>query len=331
MEQIEQLFRHFMREQEILGRDPAILKGYCDSFRWFRKLMPDVAISNFNSEKIIEFTIRLYNFRYWSHSINDFISFNASTILNFMNYLWSFFIWLKEEQNISGLIEKSENQRSKTTMKKLLFLSLYRRKSKSLNCYTTGQKSKDCYLANDLLILQLSRRYNSFFTLSDTVFFIGIADYVKFIFRKRQLTDIIKHHILEKEKHDFETSEKLDEIWQNSVWGSWFDLELVYLIIYKMREVIHDFSDDLDVKYYLKSCYKEMKNIIDNSTDIEPHNFKRTAYNVDIIRVHNFILETLEIDNEIQESKMKRKDKILYKFNLINIENRYERHTTDHH
>ena len=61
MEQIEQLFEQFMREQGILDRASSTLRGYEHSFQWFRKLMPEVTFQNITEEKVIDYYEKLTN------------------------------------------------------------------------------------------------------------------------------------------------------------------------------------------------------------------------------------------------------------------------------
>jgi hypothetical protein len=62
---------------------------------------------------------------------------------------------------------------------------------------------------NDYLIKQLERRYNSLANLDVRGFFIGLADYVKFVIEKPKLISIVDTYILEEKRKDTKKFEDL--------------------------------------------------------------------------------------------------------------------------
>jgi hypothetical protein len=62
---------------------------------------------------------------------------------------------------------------------------------------------------NDYLIKQLERRYNSLTNLDIRGFFIGLADYVKFVIEKPKLISIVDTYILEEKRKDTKKFEDL--------------------------------------------------------------------------------------------------------------------------
>lgn len=325
---LDELFNQFIRELENLGQAVGKIRNYQRCFYCFKRLMAKEDLENFNCEKIIEFAERLRKIKHWDIKRNEFVSVKPTVILNSINYLWSFFIWTNKQGR--GVTLRNDNQSIKFVMEKLLFYSVYRIK---YNLLLGHNLDEHLYLNSqinginfELLIKQLNRRFDYYCHLSTPVFFKGLADYVKYISEKKFLLSLIIDKIISLEPKDFISNnthckeiENLAESYHHSDWGSWFNLEIVYLIIYKMKEMLHKFSEIPDAMNFLNNCYWEMRIIMNNNSPIKPVYFSRRCYHYDLIRIHNLLTELLECKFDSQEIPVNQSDRIIYKYHEYGI------------
>jgi hypothetical protein len=327
MKSLDELFQIFIQELEIKSVPQKTVNGYIHCYQCFSKLMPEITIDSINDELILIFINKLRKTKFWNHNTQEFVSLKSTLILNFMNYLWSFFIWLKKyrKNELNRIIDTTHGKNEFVIL--LKFISEYRDNCDYLFDTSNMEDNPNNHFNAELLIKQLNRRFNSFFNLSDAVYFRAVAEYIKFISRKKQLAEIVKTEILEKERvslleiqslkdGDLEYSEYL---YQNSEWGSWFNLELVYLLIYKIRDLLDKFTDNPDFIIFLKKRYCELFGILRDCEISKKTYFKRNVYNLDVIRVHNFLLEVLEKSIEQPKILKEPEQSVIYKYNEYGV------------
>ncbi len=277
----------------------------------------------------------------------------------------------------------------------------YREINSSQEDIAQAVPSHEYFLTNSDLVESLQRKLNSFASLPEKGFFLGIADYIKFIdensgfeeiistidgFRARDKTkfleleekllkDIekveavimkrikgvqIKSEIVEKSIKEFEmrkdgriqsSASRAEELYsglgyiittlhengyenlvvdfikfvpdtksiadykisefyypyreelgeyrskvQRTIWGSWNELVVVYLVIHRYRERIKELEDTNDVMGQMNfyGLHKEMENVLGNTHD-EPRRlqFIKDDYIIHINRVHDFVINKL--------------------------------------
>jgi hypothetical protein len=109
---------------------------------------------------------------------------------------------------------------------------------------------------------------------------------------------------------------------QKTIWGSWNELVIAYLVIHKYKERMRELTEENDfagqMNFYL--LHKEMENVLGNASD-EPRRlqFIKDDYIIHIGRIHNFIINKLNSEPEKNaEQEEKGQDLDERYMNLIN-------------
>jgi hypothetical protein len=142
--------------------------------------------------------------------------------------------------------------------------------------------------------LQIEQRYKSFIKEKDLVFIRGLADYIEAVKKSSTYSKAIEK-IYEEENivYKKKSNTVLIRAFSNSIWGSWFYLELVHLLHYRQDIINEIFGQNLD-----------------------PGNipFDKEFYIADINRVHFHFLEQ---SCGLFESNTNEDKPINYRFNQI--------------
>jgi len=98
---LEQLFEEFMYESEFVRKvRKETIRGYANTFFLFRRLMPNISLSNLNANSIIEFfKILQERERVVGKGIRK-IGIKKSTIASYWSKLHCFFEWLKTNNHL---------------------------------------------------------------------------------------------------------------------------------------------------------------------------------------------------------------------------------------
>lgn len=320
MDALDDLFEQYLQELKNLGQAENDIRNYNNCFNSFRKLMVVDELVNFRTEKIIEFAERLSEIRHWDSSKNKYVTVKNSLLLSSINLLWSFFIWIKKSED--NTLSKNDHHSNECINEKMLFYTIYRQKFNFLLGYNRSNNqsfdSIDIDISNEISKKQLDKRFDYYSGLSDSTFYKGLADYVKYVSEKKHLLSIIIENIISEEPKNIES---WIESCNHSDWGSWFNLEIVYLVIYKIKEMLKTFSENPEVINFLNQCSQEMTNIINNNCPGEPKYFSRNSFQYDFLRIHNLISETLERKSDSQLTPTDHFDGIVYKFHEFGIPN----------
>ena len=355
MQSLDELFRRFIEEKKSQGVLNKQLRRYEIVYQCFRRMLPNNSIDSLNTVALLNFyeklRIRLRKAEHW-HSNNNFSL--DSAILACMSKLGSFFLWLKYNEYISvnpidelSLSIKQANShivKPSTGIPKVDKLKLYSvLRNKNLIVKTKKNNIDNSeYFDKGIYLKQLKRIYDSFFLLDDPVFYQGIADYIKYISEHPYTSSVITKHILLQADEVFYKAclkakrvgagspddilhcvkneyYSLTKQMQNSYWGAWFNLELIYLIIYnKIKDVLKRIKDNIDLIMDFCTLACEMETILANDSAYTGLNFNRNEYSSWVNRIHNYILEILE--KELQENnEPDSKQEIIYKYNQYGI------------
>lgn len=119
------------------------------------------------------------------------------------------------------------------------------------------------------LIANLQRQYDSIIGLPEKSFFLGVADYVKYILESSSLNKIIKtitkqQVVVESKKSD---DNELNFVREVTVWGAWEELLFIYCLVYRYQKELN--SIDLRHGHYgfnqvvrLRLGYEELEKIV---------------------------------------------------------------------
>jgi hypothetical protein len=161
------------------------------------------------------------------------------------------------------------------------------------------KQAQPVFPSKKLKTISLEKRYKSIIKSDDLVFIRGIADYVEAIKRSVSFRRIIasihdkEDESYKKVKNGAPAGGAPTGAFANSIWGSWFYLELIYLLHYQPNEIENIFGKRLD-----------------------PSNipFDKEFYIVDINRVHFHLLEQ---SSGLFDSNSNEEAPINYRFNSI--------------
>jgi hypothetical protein len=157
---------------------------------------------------------------------------------------------------------------------------------------------------------------------SDIVFFKGIADYVRFNLRNHVLYVLVLERFIEQSYSNFfkaECSTNKDFLiyrWKNSLIGSWFNLELIYLFNFKRIETVEKAIQVEELRRGVNYLLSEFDRILERNDSDENVYIKRQYYSSDIIRVHHCLIENLERNSK---HNCKSIDNIDFKFSSYGI------------
>lgn len=217
-------------------------------------------------------------------------------------YLKPFFVWLEKQMPVksTGRQYSCHSATGDSTFQPINRYELF----KSFRRYISGKgiyrDRERMSVDSSVLIQQLIRRFNSFFQQSDVVFFQGIADYIKFVLGNSALSGIVQDNLLKNingnGNNGIEANNQglLQETWQNSELASWFNLELVYFLILRKKEIFNGAQELNGLQAGLRLCAQELDLILKEKMCSKHIFFNRELYNTDIIRIHHFLLEALE-------------------------------------
>jgi hypothetical protein len=194
----------------------------------------------------------------------------------------------------------NKNQNDKELQQKLQERIKYHHKYRKWRL----KQAQTVYSRSKLRTISLEKRYKSIIKSDDLVFIRGIADYVEAIKRSVSFRRIIAS-IYDKEDESYKKVKNgtptggapaggaLTGPFSNSIWGSWFYLELIYLLQYHPYEIENIFGKRLD-----------------------PSNisFDKEFYVADINRVHHYLIEQSYGLYDLRSNKNKT---VNYTFNSI--------------
>jgi hypothetical protein len=146
----------------------------------------------------------------------------------------------------------------------------------------------------DLKRMNINQRYKSFIKEKDLVFIRGLADYIEAVKKASYYSKAIEKIYQEEDvAYQKNSNTVLIRAFTNSIWGSWFNLELIYFMISKPDS---------------------FNNIFENQLDPRSIPFERESFFADINRVHHYLLEhsTESLDPSSGENKT-----VNYSFNSI--------------
>jgi hypothetical protein len=178
-------------------------------------------------------------------------------------------------------------------------IDLYHNVRKQINGFKLNKDIDKIKCCRKLQITQLERRYEALKEVSNYVFYKGIADYIKYILENQLLYDLIKEHLINQSNLPLSNDK---ETWQNCIHHFWFNLELVYLLIYKKQETIKSAVNCKGIRPVLQRMVEELEQILSNNINSKSIFFQREVINADIIRLHQYIIEKLERNGSLERA-----------------------------
>jgi hypothetical protein len=177
---------------------------------------------------------------------------------------------------------------------------LYQNVRKQINGFKLNDNIDKIKCCRKLQIAQLERRFKIFIDKSNYVFYKGIADYIKYVLENNLLNDLIKKHLINQSNLPVSNDK---ENWHNCIQHSWFNLELVYLLIYKKQETIKSAVNCKGIRPVLQRMAEELEQILSNNINSKSIFFQREVINADIIRLHQYIIEKLERNGSLERAE----------------------------
>jgi hypothetical protein len=220
-----------------------------------------------------------------NQSIPDSI-YNYHKIKHVLRSMEGFFEWLGSEYS------RDKQCKDNPTISNI---DLYQNVRKQINGFKLNKDIEKIQCCRKLQISQLERRFKIFNDKSNHVFYKGIADYIKYILENQLLNDLIKKHLINQSTQDKVT-------WYNCIQHSWFNLELVYLLIYKKQETLKLAAHCKGVRPVLQRMAEELEQSLSNNINSKSLFFKKEVFDADIIRLHQFIIETLERNGNLEKT-----------------------------